>query len=158
MAAYNTSLGRFQLTDIAPAPKGVPQIEVAFEIDVNGIVKVSALDQATGREQNITVRAASGLSESEVTRLREETEGIELAEKTDKEKERIVGQLQGLIGSTQKTFDLLSSKLTDEERAQASEALGDAQKAKAGSLEELKAALARLETTAEALGQAMLRG
>ena len=158
MAAYNTSLGRFQLTDVAPAPKGVPQIEVAFEIDVNGIVKVSALDQATGREQNITVRAASGLTETEVHRLRQETEALELAERSDKEKDRVAIQLQGLIGSTQKTYDLLSSKLTENERDQASEALGDARKAKEGTLEELRAALARLETTAETLGQAMLRG
>jgi molecular chaperone DnaK len=158
MAAYNTSLGRFQLTDVAPAPKGVPQIEVAFEIDVNGIVKVSALDQATGREQNITVRAASGLSETEVHRLRQETEALELAERSDKERDRVAGQLQGLIGSTQKTYDLLSSKLTEDERAQANEALGDARKAKEGTLEGLKAALARLEATAETLGQAMLRG
>ncbi len=158
MAAYNTSLGRFQLTDVAPAPKGVPQIEVAFEIDVNGIVKVSALDQATGREQNITVRAASGLTETEVHRLRQETEALELAERSDKERDRVAGQLQGLIGSTQKTYDLLSSKLTEDEKAQACAALGDARKAKEGTLEGLKAALARLETTAETLGQAMLRG
>lgn len=158
MAAYNTSLGRFQLTDVAPAPKGVPQIEVAFEIDVNGIVKVSALDQATGREQNITVRAASGLTETEVNRLRQETEALELADRSDKERDRVAGQLQGLIGSTQKTYDLLSSKLTEDEKAQASAALGDARKAKEGTLEGLKAALARLETTAETLGQAMLRG
>jgi molecular chaperone DnaK len=158
MAAFNTSLGRFQLTDIAPAPKGVPQIEVSFEIDVNGIVQVEAIDQATGRLQNITIRAQSGLSESEVDRLRQESEGLEVQERTGKERERIANQLQGLIGSTRKTFELLSSKLTEEERTQASEALDGAQQAKEGSFEDLKAALARLESTAEALGQAMLRG
>ena len=81
-----------------------------------------------------------------------------MAERSDKEKDRVASQLQGLIGSTQKTYDLLSSKLTEDEKAQASEALGDARKANEGTLEELKAALARLETTAETLGQAMLRG
>jgi molecular chaperone DnaK len=158
MAAFNTSLGRFQLSDIAPAPKGVPQIEVSFEIDVNGIVRVEAIDQATGRQQDITVRAASGLTPTEVERLRHETEGLEISERDDKDREQVASQLQGLIGSTRKTFDLLSAKLTDEEKTEASEALDGAQKAQDGSVEELKAALARLESTAEALGQAMLRG
>jgi molecular chaperone DnaK len=158
MAGFNTSLGRFQLSDIAPAPKGVPQIEVSFEIDVNGIVRVEAIDQATGRQQDITVRAASGLTQTEVERLRQETEGLEVKEREDKDRESVASQLQGLIGSTRKTFDLLSAKLSDEEKAAATEALDGAQKAQEGSIEELKAALARLESTAETLGQAMLRG
>ncbi len=158
MSASNTSLGKFQLTDIAPAPKGVPQVEVTFEIDVNGIVQVTALDQATGRQQNITVRAASGMSQAEVTRLRDEASSLEIKEKSDKERDRLAGQLQGLIGSTRKTYELLSSKLTDEERAQASAALDSAQQAKDGSRDDLKTALSKLETTAMSLGQAMLRG
>ncbi len=158
VAAVNTSLGRFQLSDIAPAPKGVPQIEVSFEIDVNGIVQVTATDQATGRLQNITVRAQSGLTETEVHRLSEENQDITMQEKSDKEREAVATQLQGLIGSTRKTFELLSSKLTEQERTQATEILDGAQKAKEGSLEDIKTALAQLESTAEALGQAMLRG
>ncbi len=158
VAAVNTSLGRFQLTDIAPAPKGVPQIEVSFEIDVNGIVQVTATDQATGRLQNITVRAQSGLTDTEVHRLSEENQGLATQEKSDKERETVTTQLQGLIGSTRKTFELLSSKLTEDERAHATEVLDSAQQAKKGSLENIKAALAQLESTAEALGQAMLRG
>ncbi|HEX9724534.1 MAG TPA: molecular chaperone DnaK, partial [Vicinamibacteria bacterium] len=82
-AAYNTSLGKFQLTDIAPAPKGVPQIEVIFEIDVNGIVQVTALDQATGRRQNIVTRAGSGLTQAEVDRLRGEAETHKKEEKKE---------------------------------------------------------------------------
>jgi molecular chaperone DnaK len=158
VAAVNTSLGRFQLSDIAPAPKGVPQIEVSFEIDVNGIVQVTATDQATGRLQNITVRAQSGLTETEVHRLSEENQDLAMQEKSDKEREAVATQLQGLIGSTRKTFELLSSKLTEQERTQATEILDGAQKAKEGSLEDIKTALAQLESTAEALGQAMLRG
>jgi molecular chaperone DnaK len=156
-AAYNTSLGRFQLTDIAPAPKGVPQIEVAFEIDVNGIVQVIALDQATGRRQNIVTRAGAGLSKSEVERLQSEAESQQSQEKESKEREHVAGQLQGLIDSTRKTFDVLSAKLSDEEREQVNQSLTNADQKKDGSLEELNEALAQLESTAEALQQAMLR-
>ena len=158
MAHENTSLGRFMLTDVAPAPKGVPQIEVTFEIDVNGIVQVTALDQATGRQQNITVRAASGLTSSEVEKARTENEQQAQLEESAKERDRIVDQLHGLTQSTRKTFELLSAKLTDEERSSATEALTLAEQAKEGSVDQLKVALAQLETTAEALGQAMLRG
>ncbi|MCI0410253.1 MAG: molecular chaperone DnaK, partial [Acidobacteria bacterium] len=154
-AAYNTSLGRFELTDIPPAPKGVPAIEVIFEIDVNGIVQVTAKDQATSREQNITVRAGSGLTQSEVERLRTETQTRESGDRQEKERERVMGQLQGLMGSTRRTFELISPKLTDEERSHAASALAGAEKAKEGSLDDIKQALAQLETAAEALGQAM---
>ena len=157
-AAYNTSLGRFQLTDIAPAPKGVPQIEVTFEIDVNGIVQVTALDQATGRQQNIVTRAGSGLTSNEVDRLRIENEAHQKDAKTGEERDRVAGQLQGLIESTRKSFDALSEKLTQEEKTKANDALADAEKRKNGNLAELKGALAQLESTAEALQQALLRG
>ena len=158
MAHENTSLGRFTLTDVAPAPKGVPQVEVIFEIDVNGIVQVTALDQATGRQQNITVRAASGLTQSEVEKAKTESDQQAQLEAGLKERDRIIGQLQDLSQSTRKTFELLSAKLTDQERDSATEALTHAEKAKEGSIEDLQSALAQLETTAEALGQAMLRG
>ena len=100
MAHENTSLGRFMLSDVSPAPKGVPQIEVIFEIDVNGIVQVTALDQATGRQQNITVRAASGLTQSQVDKARTETDQQLQVEEGRKERDRIVGQLRGLTQST----------------------------------------------------------
>ena len=158
MAHENTSLGRFMLSDVSPAPKGVPQIEVIFEIDVNGIVQVTALDQATGRQQNITVRAASGLTQSQVDKARTETDQQLQVEEGRKERDRIVGQLRGLTQSTRKTFELLSAKLTEDERSSATHALTKAEQAKEGSLDELQAALSILETTAEALGQAMLRG
>jgi molecular chaperone DnaK len=158
MSHENTSLGRFMLTDVAPAPKGVPQVEVTFEIDVNGIVQVTALDQATGRQQNITVRAASGLTQSEVDKAKTENQQQAHLEEGLKERDRVVGQLQGLTQSTRKTFELLSAKLTDQERDSANEALTQAEQAKEGSLEQLQTALSLLETTAEALGQAMLRG
>ncbi len=158
MSHENTSLGRFMLTDVAPAPKGVPQVEVTFEIDVNGIVQVTALDQATGRLQNVTVRAAGGLTHSEVEKAKTDASQQTQLEEGFKERDRVVGQLQGLTQSTRKTFELLSAKLTDQERDSATEALTQAEQAKEGSLEQLQSALAQLETTAESLGQAMLRG
>ena len=158
-ANENTSLGRFTLTDIAPAPKGVPQIEVTFEIDVNGIVHVTALDQATGRQQDITVCAASGMTQSEVEKAKTEAVRAQELEAGLKERDRIIGQLQGLTQSTRKTFELLASKLTDEERANATDALKKADSAKENDdIEQVRTALSNLETTAEALGQAMLRG
>jgi molecular chaperone DnaK len=158
MAHDNTSLGKFMLTDVAPAPKGVPQIEVTFEIDVNGIVQVTALDQATGRQQNITVRAASGLTQSEVDKARTEADKQSKREEGMRQRDKVTAQLQGLIQSTRKTYELLQAKLTDQERSQATAALSRAEQTREGSLEDLQAALATLETTAEALGQAMMRG
>ncbi len=158
MANENTSLGKFMLTDVAPAPKGVPQIEVTFEIDVNGIVQVTALDQATGRQQNITVRAASGLTQSEVDKARTEADKQSKREEGMRQRDKVTAQLQGLIQSTRKTYELLQAKLTDQERSQATAALSKAEQTREGSLEDLQAALATLETTAEALGQAMMRG
>ena len=158
MAHDNTSLGKFMLTDVAPAPKGVPQIEVTFEIDVNGIVQVTALDQATGRQQNITVRAASGLTQSEVDKARTEADKQTKREEGMRQRDKVTSQLQGLIQSTRKTYELLHAKLTEQERNQATAALSRAEQTREGSLEDLQAALATLETTAEALGQAMMRG
>jgi molecular chaperone DnaK len=158
MAHENTSLGKFMLTDVAPAPKGVPQIEVTFEIDVNGIVQVTALDQATGRQQNITVRAASGLTQSEVDKARTQADKQAKKEEGMRQRDKVTAQLQGLIQSTRKTYELLQAKLTDQERSQATAALSKAEQTREGSLEDLQAALATLETTAEALGQAMMRG
>jgi len=157
-AHENTSLGKFMLTDVAPAPKGVPQIEVTFEIDVNGIVQVTALDQATGRQQNITVRAASGLTQSEVDKARTDADKQAKREEGMRQRDKVTAQLQGLIQSTRKTYELLHPKLTDQERSQATAALSRAEQTREGSLEDLEAALATLETTAEALGQAMMRG
>jgi molecular chaperone DnaK len=157
-AHENTSLGKFMLTDVAPAPKGVPQIEVTFEIDVNGIVQVTALDQATGRQQNITVRAASGLTQSEVDKARTEADKQAKREDALRQRDKVTAQLSGLIQSTRKTYELLQAKLTDQERKQATAALTRAEQTREGSLEDLQAALATLETTAEALGQAMMRG
>src|SRR5215471_5561075 len=130
MAAYNKSLARFELTSIPPAPKGVPQIEVSFEIDVNGIVSVSAQDQATGRSQSITVHPSGGLSQSEVNRLANETVRQAQQERTKKDEEAVKRQLDGLVANTMRSVQALEGKLTSDEQQRILEAMERAKKAK----------------------------
>jgi molecular chaperone DnaK len=158
MAAYNKSLAKFELTNIPPAPKGVPQIEVGFEIDVNGIVAVSAQDQATGRSQSIVIHPSGGLSQSELNRLVSETRMQEQSERLRKEQEAVARQLDGLVANTMRSVQALEGKLTAEEQSRILDAMEKAKKARQGSdLEELKARLADMEKAASLIGQAMLR-
>jgi molecular chaperone DnaK len=158
MAAYNKSLAKFELTSIPPAPKGVPQIEVSFEIDVNGIVSVSAQDQATGRAQGMTIHPSGGLSKQEVDRLVSETRARETAEKSKKDQDAVVRQLDGLVANTMRSVQALEGKLTGEEQERILAAMENAKKAKGnGDIDELKARLADMEKAATLIGQAMLR-
>ena len=117
MAAQNRTLGRFQLTDIPPAPRGVPQIEVVFDIDANGIIKVSAIDKASGKEQNIRIEASSGLSDDEVNRMKEEAEAN--AESDQKVKEEIdkLNAADALVFSTEKQLKEYGEKISAEKKA-----------------------------------------
>ncbi len=158
MAAYNKSLAKFELTNIPPAPKGVPQIEVSFEIDVNGIVSVSATDQATGRAQGMTIHPSGGLSQGEVNRLVAETRAREQQERTNKEGEAVKRQLDGLVGNTMRSVQALEGKLTPDEQERILAALERAKKSTGdGSLETMKASLLEMEKAATIIGQAMLR-
>jgi molecular chaperone DnaK len=158
MAAYNKSLAKFELTNIPAAPKGVPQIEVTFEIDVNGIVSVSAQDQATGRSQSIVIHPSGGLSQSELSRLVNETRIRDQSDRTRKEEEAVVQQLEGLVANTMRSVQALEGKLTAEEQDRILAAMERAKKARVeGGLEELKARLADMERAASLIGQAMLR-
>ncbi len=111
MANDNKTIGRFQLSDIPPAPRGVPQIEVTFDIDANGILNVSAKDKATGKEQNIRIEASSGLSDEEINRMKEEAKANEVADKAAKEKIDLLNQADGLIFQTEKQLKELGDKL-----------------------------------------------
>ena len=157
MSAYNKSLGKFELTNIPPAPKGVPQIEVTFEIDVNGIVSVSAQDVATGRSQSIVIHPSGGLSQSEIGRLAGEARQREQQEKVRKEQEAVARQLEGLVANTMRSVQALEGKLTVDEQERILAAMERAKKARDGDLEELKARLADMEKAASLIGQAMLR-
>ncbi|SHG70383.1 MULTISPECIES: molecular chaperone DnaK [Virgibacillus] len=130
MAADNKTLGRFQLTDIPPAPRGVPQIEVTFDIDANGIVNVRAKDLGTNKEQSITIKSSSGLSDEEVEKMVKEAEENAEADKKRREEIELRNEADQLIFTTDKTIKDLGDKVSDEEK----------QKAEAAK-EELKSAL-----------------
>jgi molecular chaperone DnaK len=158
MAAYNKSLAKFELTNIPPAPKGVPQIEVTFEIDVNGITSVSALDQATGRSQSVVIHPSGGLSQSELSRIVTETRSRDQSDRSKKEQEAVSRQLDGLVANTMRSVQALEGKLTTEEQDRILQAMERAKKARTdGDLDELKDRLADMEKAASLIGQAMLR-
>ncbi|HJS59848.1 MAG TPA: molecular chaperone DnaK [Vicinamibacteria bacterium] len=158
MSAYNKSLAKFELTNIPPAPKGVPQVEVTFEIDVNGIVSVSAQDQATGRSQSVVIHPSGGLSQSELNRLVGETRQREQHERSQKEQEAVVRQLDGLVTNTIRSVQALEGKLTADEQQRILDAIEKAKRARVdGDIAELKGRLADMERAASLIGQAMLR-
>jgi molecular chaperone DnaK len=160
MAAYNKSLTKFELTSIPPAPKGVPQIEVTFEIDVNGIVSVAATDQATGRMQQMVIHPSGGLNPADVNRMAAETRARDAEERQQKDKEVVVRQLDGLIANTMRSLQALEGKLSAEEQQRILDAIEAAKKAKArpdAGIDDLKKHLAEMEKAAGIIGQAMLR-
>ena len=117
MAAYNKTLGRFQLTGIAPAPRGVPQIEVSFDIDANGIVKVSAKDLGTGKEQDITITASTNLSQDEIDKAVKEAEQFAAEDKAKKEEVDTHNTADQVAYQTEKTLNELGDKISAEEKA-----------------------------------------
>ena len=117
MAAYNKTLGNFQLSGIAPAPRGVPQIEVTFDIDANGIVKVSAKDLGTGKEQNITITASTNLSQEDIDKAVKEAEQFAAEDKAKKEEVDTHNNAEHLIYQTEKTLADLGDKVTESEKA-----------------------------------------
>ncbi|MAC17814.1 MAG: hypothetical protein CMC97_05910 [Flavobacteriales bacterium] len=104
-------MGRFQLSDIPPAPRGVPQIEVSFDIDANGIINVSAKDKATGKEQNIRIEASSGLSDEEIQRMKDEAAANADADQAAKEKVEVLNQADSLVFQTEKQLKEFGDKL-----------------------------------------------
>ncbi|WP_080874658.1 molecular chaperone DnaK [Oceanobacillus timonensis] len=118
MAADNKTLGRFQLSDIPPAPRGMPQIEVSFDIDANGIVNVRAKDLGTNKEQSITIKSSSGLSDDEVDKMVKEAEENAEADKARREEVELRNQADQLVFTTDKTLKDLGDKVSDEEKQQ----------------------------------------
>lgn len=117
MAQYNKTLGRFQLAGIAPAPRGVPQIEVSFDIDANGIVHVSAKDLGTGNEQKVTITASTNLSEDEIKKAVREAEQFANEDKARKEEVEIRNHADSMVYSTEKTLKELGDKLSADDKA-----------------------------------------
>ncbi len=116
MAAYNKTLGRFSLTDIPPAPRGVPQIEVSFDIDANGIVNVKAKDLGTGKEQAITITASTNLSDADIEKAVKEAEQYAAEDKKAKEEVDVRNQADSMVYQTEKTLGELGDKITEDEK------------------------------------------
>ena len=140
MAAQNRTLGRFDLVGIPPAPRGVPQIEVTFDIDANGIVHVSAKDLGTGKEQKIRIESSSGLSEEEINRMVKDAESHAEEDKRDREKAEARNEADNLIYTTEKSLKDYGDKITEDDRKSIETAVSDLRAAlSSGNAEEIKA-------------------
>ena len=156
MAAQNKSIGQFNLTGIAPARRGVPQIEVTFDIDANGILKVSAKDKATGKEQAIRIEASSGLSKEEIDRMKAEAEANAEADKKEKERIDKLNQADSLIFSTENQLKDLGDKIPADKKAPIEAALQKLKDAhKAQDLAGIDAASAELQAAFQAASAEM---
>ena len=145
MAAYNKTLGRFQLTGIMPAPRGVPQIEVTFDIDANGIVHVSAKDTATGNEQKVSITASTNLSEEDINRAVKDAEAHASEDKKKKEEIEVKNNAESLIYNSQKTLDELGDKVSGEEKAKVQAEIDNVKKTLEGNnVDEIKDATDKL--------------
>mgnify|MGYP001472033475 FL=1 len=140
MAQDNKTLGRFQLADIPPAPRGVPQIEVTFDIDANGIVNVRAKDLGTNKEQSITIKSSSGLSDDEIDRMVKEAEENAEADKKRREEVELRNEADTLIFTTEKTLKDLGDKVSDDEKQKAESAKEELKKAlESNDMDQIKA-------------------
>ncbi len=147
MAAYNKTLGRFQLTGIPPAPRGIPQIEVTFDIDANGIVHVSAKDMATGNEQNVSITASSNLSDEDIEKAVKDAEAHASEDKKKKEEIEVKNNAESLIYNSQKTLDELGDKISGEEKAKVETEIDNVKKAlETNSTDTIKEATEKLTT------------
>ena len=142
MAADNKTLGRFTLSGIAPAPRGIPQIEVAFDIDANGIVKVSATDKATGKEANITITASTNLSDAEIDKAVKEAEQFAEEDKKRKEAIEVKNNAEQTVYQTEKTLNELGDKVSAEEKSEIEAKIEEVKKVKDGDdIEAIKKAM-----------------
>ncbi|MCI8965642.1 MAG: molecular chaperone DnaK [Clostridia bacterium] len=145
MAAYNKTLGRFQLTGIMPAPRGVPQIEVTFDIDANGIVHVSAKDTATGNEQKVSITASTNLSEEDINRAVKDAEAHASEDKKKKEEVEVRNNAESLIYNSQKTLDELGDKVSAEEKSKVQTEIDNVKKTlEENNIDEIKSATDKL--------------
>jgi molecular chaperone DnaK len=156
MASGNKSLGQFNLSDIPPSPRGMPQIEVTFDIDANGILHVSAKDKATGKENKIKIQASSGLSEEEVQRMVQDAEVHAEEDKKAHELAEARNQCDGMIHSVKKSLAEYGKELSDEEKGVIETAMKEAEDAiRDSDLDTIKAKSEALGTAAQKLGEKM---
>ena len=156
MAAQNKSIGQFNLTGIAPARRGVPQIEVTFDIDANGILNVSAKDKATGKEQSIRIEASSGLSEEEINRMKAEAEQNAAADKAEREKIDKLNQADSMIFTTENFLKDNGDKIPADQKSGIESALQQLRDAhKSGDVAAIDTAINNLNTVMQAASQQM---
>ena len=159
MTKDNHLLGKFNLEGIPPAPRGVPQIEVTFDIDANGIVQVSARDSNTGLKQAIVISASSGLSRDEVNRLTSNTQIETKLASAQRELDEMKNQLDQLLTSNKKVFDQFAKKLDEQELVQLKNVFWEAEQAcRAADAQKMKTSLEAMQRASTLLAQAMLRG
>ncbi|HET6852425.1 MAG TPA: Hsp70 family protein, partial [Pyrinomonadaceae bacterium] len=157
VAEGNRSLGKFELVGIAPSPRGIPQIEVSFEVDANGIVSVSAQDKTTGREQQMRITPTSGLAPDEIDRLIREADEFADTDRSAKQVVLLRNKLDSLLRNTKKTFTKFGGLLSQEDQDNADLVFADAESASNSEVvEEMNKALNRLERVAGQLTSAML--
>ena len=159
MAGDNRTLGKFHLVGIPPAPRGMPQVEVTFDIDANGIVNVSAKDMGTGREQKITITASSGLSKEEIDKMMREAESHSAEDARKREEVEARNRLDGLVFQIDKTYGENKEKLDGATQTQVETAIADAKKAlEEGGVERLNDAFNNLQTASHKLAEALYQG
>ncbi|HCO09849.1 MAG TPA: molecular chaperone DnaK [Gammaproteobacteria bacterium] len=155
-AAQNKSLGRFDLSDIPPSPRGMPQIEVAFDLDANGILNVSAKDKATGKEQSIVIKASSGLSDEEIDQMIKDAEANSADDKKFEEMVTVRNTADGMIHATKKTVEEAGDKATDEEKEAINTAIAELEEAlKGDDKDAIEAKTTALTEASSALAQKM---
>lgn len=156
MAVDNKNLGQFDLVGIPPAPRGVPQIEVAFDIDADGILNVSAKDKGTGKEQNIVIRSSGGLSDDDIEKMVADAEANAEADAQRRQLIEAKNEIDSLSYSTQKSLDEHGDKLSAEDKAEIEKAIADAKEVKDDdSLETVKAKVEALNQASLKIGQAV---
>ena len=155
MSKDNRSLGQFNLDGIPPAPRGVPQVEVTFDIDANGIINVSAKDKGTNKEQKITITDSTGLSDSEIENMVKDAEANADADKERRESIDVKNQLDSVIYGTEKTIRENKDKVSEEDIKAAEEAIEEAKKHLEGSAEEMKSQIEKVNEVAHKLAAAM---
>ncbi len=159
MARYNRTLGKFHLDGIPAAPRGRPQVEVAFDIDANGIVHVSAKDLGTGKEQKITITASSGLNDAEIERMVKEAESHSDEDKERRRQVEARNQLDALVYNTEKTYNEHKEKLSADDKGQLEQALAEAKQAlESEDVAKMQQATARLEQASHKLAEKLYQG
>jgi molecular chaperone DnaK len=159
MAAQNRTLGKFKLAGIPPAPRGVPQIEVTFDIDANGILNVTAKDNATGKDQKITITSSSGLSKEEVERMAKDAEAHAAEDKEKRDEVEARNGLDSLVYNVEKMIKEAGDKVSASDKTDVETALADAKTTLTGtpSATELNAAKDRLTSASHKLAEAMYK-